>query len=390
MLSIAPQARVRRSSILLVALVAACTPGTTALAAPGSGTVALTIAGEGRAAKALVASGVEVSAIAPAKKRGKRLVLPVQSIVVGKSATVKLSGGVRLEAGTRSVELRSSRVKLTARRAVISTRIGKRRVGVFAAELPGGAAKLDRAKAIARLAGVKLRLTRHGARLLRGKLGLSDLPPGVPQSGPISSPSPLEPRPASAVDVTDIAIAWYPRDSWVRYLASGVGPQDGTFATDGAWKGAPMTSPAHPCSDAAYGGAPSDSFDYELHFAPKSGWYDPPTGTAAIQGGGSVSFKWASHGIDLTASNPEVELDPTSPRVTFRFSGSGGTAYPNQRAALTQLDLTGQPAISNAGRTRTYGAVRGRLTEDGQAVFAGFYPPPDDGFGCVTVAFTTP
>jgi hypothetical protein len=419
------QTRIFRSPVLLAALVAlvgVCAPGF-ALAAPGAGTVALTLGGEGKAGKALAANGVEASAIAPAKKRGKRLALPVRSIVVGKSASVKLSGGVRLEAGRRSIGLRSVRVKLTARRAVVSARIGKRRVGVFAAELHGGAAKLDRAKAIARLTGVKLGLTRRGARLLRGQLALSSLPHGllgklginakgtggetkggggggqgqggsgpggVPQSGPIANESPLKPRPASAVDVTDIAIAWYPRDSWVRYLASGVGPQDGTFATGGAWKGAPMTSPAHPCSDAAYGGAPSDSFDYELHFAPKSGWYDPPTGTAAIYGSGNASFKWASHGIDLTASDPEIEIDPANPRAIFRFNGSGGTAYPNQRAVLTKLDLTGQPTISNGGRTRTYSAVRGRLTEDGQAVFAGFYPPPNDGFGCVTVAFTTP
>jgi hypothetical protein len=415
--------------LLVAALALACfamvvLPTSTSAAVAGSGHVTLTLGGKGKAAKALTRAGVRIVAIAPARKRGKRVKLPVERIAVGRSATALLRGGIRLEAGKRTAVLRSLRLRLGAWRATLSAKLAKRRLAVLTAKLSQGKASLDRTAVTARLAGAKLSLTASAARLLRAKLGVAEIsagnlgrlavaagpkrrdaggtvpggggsqapdpPPGAPKSGPIENGPPILPRPATAVDVTDIAIAWYPRDSWVRYVTSGIGsttPQNGFFVSGGVTKGPATTSASHPCSDVAYGGTPSDAFDFTYHYAPKSGWYDPPTGAAAVYGRGSVRFSWQSHGIDLVASDPEIELVPGNARAIFRFSGSGGTAYPNQRAVLTELDLAGQPLVS--GNTRTYTAVRGRLSEDGQAVFAGFYPPPDDGFGCVTVSFAT-
>lgn len=401
---------------LLACLVVAIAPGA-ASAAAGSGGVTLGVGGTGKAARALKAAGVQVGAISPAKKRGARVVLPVRSISVGKSATVALRGGVAFRAGKRSLRLKAVRLTLTAKRATVSAKAGQRRLAVFAAELPRGRAKLDRSKVTAKLTGTKLALTAKAASLLRTKLAVAGVRAGAlgqlavdagprggsggggggtkpgpggpgagnPQSGPIRNEPPVLPRPATAVDVSGISIAWYPRDSWVRYLTSATGAGDGIFASDGATKLAPMTTPDHPCSDAPYAG--SGSFDYGFSFTPKGGWYDPPTGSAAIYGQGGVKFKWRTHTIDLTASDPEIELDPSNPRTVFRFNGSDGTAYPNQRAVLTKLDLTGRPTV--VGNTRSYTATRGVLTDDGAAVFAGFYPPAD-GFGCVTVSFTTP
>lgn len=415
---------------LAVALAVGCLamavwPAAAPASVAGSGNVTLTVGGKGKAAKALAWAGARIVAIAPAKKRGKRVTVPVERIAVGGSATVVLRGGIRFRAGTRTAALRSLRLRLTTRRATLSAKVGKRRLAVVTASLPKGKASLDRAAVTAKLSGARLALTPKAARLLRARLGVagisagalgrlavaagpkrngagggtvpgaggpkaSEPPPGAPKSGPIENGPPTLARPATAVDVSDIAIAWYPRDSWIRYLTTGVGPttpQNGFFASDGATKGPATTSASHPCSDVPYGGTPSDSFDFTYHYAPEFGWYDPPTGAAALYGRGSVRFRWQSHGIDLVASDPEIELVPSNPRTIFRFSGSGGTAYPDQRAVLTELDLAGQPVVS--GNTRTYTAVRGRLSEDGQAVFAGFYPPPDDGFGCVTVSFTT-
>jgi Htaa len=403
----------------------AALPAATSASIAGSGDVTLAVGGDAKAAKALVRAGVRIVAMAPAKKRGKRVTLPVERIAVGRSATVVLRGAIRFKAGKRTAALRSIRLRLTARRATLSAKTGKRRLAVLTSKLPKGKTSLDRAAVTAKLSGARLALTPKAARLLGARLGVagisagalgrlavtagpkrsgagggttpgtgrpkaSEPPPGAPKSGPIENGPPTLPRPATAVDVSDIAIAWYPRDSWVRYLTTGVTPstpQNGFFASGGATKGPATTSASHPCSDVSYGGTPSDTFDFTYHYAPQSGWYDPPTGAAAIYGRGSVRFSWQSHDIDLVASDPEIELVPSNPRTIFRFSGSGGTAYPNQRAVLTELDLAGQPVVS--GNTRTYTAVRGRLSEDGQAVFAGFYPPPDDGFGCVTVSFTT-
>jgi hypothetical protein len=407
-------------SVLVACGVVASVSATSSASVAGSGEVTLRLGNAGEVAKALAVAGVEVRAIAPAKKRRKRIVLPVAGIAVGSSATVTVRGGIRLRAGRRAAALRSIRVRLTARRATVSAQAGRRRLVVLAAELAKGKTRLDRTDTTAALAGAELRLTPKAAAFLRAKLGVGALRAGalgrlgvdahprkgsaggtpgpggtgggsgpgggVPRSGPITGPEPPAPsRPATAVDVGDIAIAWYPRDSWVRYVTSGVGAGDGIFAGGGASKLAPMATADHPCSDVSYSG--SGSFDYGFAYAPRSGWYDPASQTAAIYGQGSVQFRWQSHGIDLIASDPEIELSPSGSRAIFRFAGSGGTAYPDQRAALTELDLAGQPAV--AGNTRTYTAVRGRLTEDGQAVFAGFYPPPDDAFGCVTVSFAT-
>jgi Htaa len=414
------------AAALVLGCLAMGLPASASASVAGSGEVTLTVGGNGKAAKALARAGVQIVAIAPAKKRGKRVRLPVERIAVGRSATAVLRGGIRFEAGKRTAALRAIRLRLSARRATLSAKTGKRRLAVLTARLPKGKASLDRTAVTAKLAGGSLALTPKAARLLRARLGLAEIPAGelgrlavaagpsrrsgtgggsapgaggpkapqppvgTPKSGPIEGGVPTLPRPATAVDVSDIAIVWYPRDSWLRYLTTGVSPstpQNGFFASGGATKGAATTSASHPCSDVSYGGTPSDTFDFAYHYAPQSGWYDPPTGAAAIYGRGSVRFSWQSHGIDLVASDPEIELVPSNPRTIFRFSGSGGTAYPDQRAVLTDHDLAGQPVVS--GDTRTYTAVRGRLSEDGQAVFAGFYPPPDDGFGCVTVSFTT-
>jgi hypothetical protein len=209
---------------------------------------------------------------------------------------------------------------------------------------------------------------------------------GGPVAGPIVSEPPLLARPATAVDVSAVKVSWHPRDSWVRYASSGVAAGDGILTSNGA---VGINSTSSPCPD-----RPSDSdaqLPYTIDFAAKPSWYDPVSGAAGIYGQGSVAFKWKAHTIDLTASDPEIEIAGPASRAIFRFSGSGGTPYPNQRAALVGLDTVGKPSVSNGGKTLTYSLMRGTLTADGVNVFAGFYTPPEnDEFGCVSVAFTTP
>jgi len=271
----------------------------------------------------------------------------------------------------------------------------------------GGAApvrvKLGRG-ALTQLAGRTTRVTVHAvvrgggerrvqtlALVLRRAAGGGDSGKGGAGAGPVAAPittpePPVLARPVTAVDVSGVKIAWYPRDSWVRYASSGVGPNDGVKVGNGA---AALESKASPCPD-----RPSSSdalLAYGAEFTPRASWYDPLSGSAGVYGQGSVAFKWAVHNIDLTASDPEIELTGASSRAIFRFSGSGGTPYPNQRASLLSLDTAGKPTVSNGGKTFTYSLTRGTLTADGVNVFAGFYTPPDnDEFGCVSVEFTTP
>lgn len=377
-----------------------------AYAAPGSGGVNLTVGGG-----ALADSGVKALALAPATKRGARIKLPVQTIVVGKSANIVLRGGIRFKAGKRSLKLRAVRLRLSAESVSISARAGKRRVTIFSTGLAKGKAKLDRSKTTAALAGAKLALTRKGARLLRNKLGVDDIVAGKlgklgvdakprtgnggggggsggggPKSGPLFAEPPVMARPLSAVDVTGVSIVWYPRDSWVRYVDSGTGANDGFFVANGATKGAPMVTDNHPCSDDSYPG--SGQFDYEYHFTAKSSsWYDPVSGMAALYGQGDVRFRWSDHGIDLTVSNPEIEINGSLSRSIFRFSGSDNTAYEGQRAVLTTLSMAGQPTSSGGGAF-SYQKMGGRLTKDGESVFAGYYTE-GVGWGCVSASFAT-
>jgi hypothetical protein len=265
-------------------------------------------------------------------------------------------------------------------------------------------------KALAELAGssaaVRVRVVLHadggktvqtvGARIGRpasgpapggsGSGGGGGTPSGAPSSAPIVGEPPLLARPATAVTVGSVELSWSPRDSWIRYVSSG------TAAVDGVVPGAGATgvqSTSSPCSDRP---SPSSAaLDYTIDFPAKESWYDPLSGQAGIYGSGNVAFRWVAHSINLTAAEPEIEIDGASSRAIFRFSGSGGTPYPNQRVALETLDTAGRPTVTNGGKTLTYDLMRGRLTSDGEKVFAGFYTAPSDNeFGCLSASFTLP
>jgi hypothetical protein len=210
-------------------------------------------------------------------------------------------------------------------------------------------------------------------------------------SEPISGEAPVLARPLTAVAGENVRVKWYPRASWVRYVATG----EGTIASGGALT---VGSEISPCPAQAGGregaeAAPSgQSFPYEVDFAPAASWFDPAGGQAAIDGAGSVSFRYRGHTINLTGSEPEIQLNGAASQAVFRFSGSEGTPYPNQRVALLSLATTGQATsttTSEGKTTYTYSLLRAALTPDGEKVFAGFYPAPtNNGFGCISASFT--
>lgn len=208
---------------------------------------------------------------------------------------------------------------------------------------------------------------------------------GVPSAPPIEGEPPVLARPATAVTVSGVQISWMPRDSWVRYVSSGTAPSDGVVPGGGATG---VAATASPCPDRP---ASSPSLNYTIGFAAKESWYDPLSGEAGIYGSGNVAFRFLGHSINLAAADPEIEINGPASRAIFRFSGSGGTPYPNQRVALENLETAGRPTVSGGGKTLTYELMRGRLTENGEEVFAGFYPgPTDNEFGCVSASFTLP
>jgi hypothetical protein len=212
-----------------------------------------------------------------------------------------------------------------------------------------------------------------------------------PKSEPISGEAPVLARPLTAVTVEGVTLKWFPRASFVRYVATG----EGLTATAGATTLLSETSACPAVSGSAEGteGAPTGlSFPYEVDFTGAASWYDPASGQAAIDGSGSASFRYKGHSINLTGSEPEIQIAGAASQAVFRFSGSEGTPYPNQRVALLKLSAGVPTQTTSEGKTTySYDLMRGQLTADGEKVFAGFYPAPtNNGFGCVSVSFTQP
>ncbi|MBS1845933.1 MAG: HtaA domain-containing protein [Actinobacteria bacterium] len=205
-------------------------------------------------------------------------------------------------------------------------------------------------------------------------------------SEPVSGEAPPLARPLTARTVERVGIKWFPRTSWLAYVATG----EGTTTTGGATSvfSTVAPCPAQPGSNEGGGSSSGVSLPFEIDFTPTESWFDPATGAAAINGTGSVSFRFKGHGIDLTGSDPEIQINGASSQAVFRFSGSEGTPYPDQRVALLKLATT---APTQEGNTYTYNLLRATLTPDGEKVFAGFYAAPtNNGFGCVSASFTVP
>jgi hypothetical protein len=222
----------------------------------------------------------------------------------------------------------------------------------------------------------------------------------APTTAPITNEPPALARPATAVDIKASTLTWRVRDSFVQYLNAGGGRSDGVTAVTPA-----IADPA--MKGCTSSGAVNDAdLLYQHRFPFVRGWYDPASGTAALSYAGGVHFGYSAHTIDLTAADPEIELNGAASRAIFRFNGSGGTAAGNKREVLMNLAPSagavpkacsvdpgpaGVPqAVGNPDGTTTYTFERiAGVIPDGsaQTVFAGFYLPGDR-FGWITVAFT--
>ncbi|HVY79071.1 MAG TPA: HtaA domain-containing protein [Solirubrobacterales bacterium] len=392
----------RRATVIAVvlALSAALAAPAPAGAAGPTGNTTLTVTAA--KARTLGKRGIALAGVRGADTVGRqtRLQIGGGEIEAGEAA-LTTQGALRFLAGKgrsrRAVRLSSLVVQL-GQTSTLSGKLGgdKRRV-LFDLRAPAGGLLIDPAEGTAQLHRARLAWRRGTLRTLRRKLG-AQVPGGIlatmrvgaatvfdrtPQPGPLSDEPPRLARPASAVDVTSASLTWHVRDSWIRYANTETAPE----TLEGASAGAPIAESSHPCPDRPASTDPTLVYSYSFPFA--EGWYDGASGEAALYGLGGVRFKYLGHGIDLTTRNPEIEINGSASRAIFRLRGEGALAYPDKRAAILSLALTSAPAEGPAG-TFTLGApIRGSLTNDGQAVFAGFYPPPNNGFGCFSVSFTT-
>ncbi len=401
-----------RSLLLALAALALLAPASASAASAGSTQIDL----GGRASKSLRSQGVVLKAKHPARIVDGVLRLPVSTGIVTSTAYLNQRGGLvvrrKLKGRWRSLTISELQLRIGARSSVVGS-VGRTRLTVFTLAAPASTPSLNARNGSVSLRGASVTLTRKAGTAIKRALklrkrpggrfgtatvealvtGTGDSGPGgsgpggggggngTPGSGPISNEPPLLTRPASAVDVSGLTLSWYPRDSWLRYLNTSTASGDGVIASGGV-----TPAPTSETSDCPDTGTPTNpGLPYSYAYPAKNGWYDPVSGHAGLYFQGAVTFRWKGHGIDLTASDPEIEVTGDS-RAIFRFSGSDGTAYPDQRAELVKLAATPQPGAS--GQV-TYTLAKGSLTADGASVFAGFYPA-GGGFGCVSVSFTAP
>jgi hypothetical protein len=393
-----------------------CTVGAIALPAgasaatpAASGTSVLTLQ-----TVALGIDGITTSAVAPAKAKGSKFTFPVKTASVGTTATLGLSGGLRLRAGTHSVTLSAPQLRL-AKDSRLIAKLGKATVTVFSVD--GAKRKLNSSPGTVALRGATVRLTVAGAAALRRALHLRHLAPGVlgrltvdakrgttttdggPTTGTpttttpgsvttpggatttpggaaptdLGGPAPLA-RPASAVGVSAAGITWHVRDSFIQYINSG----EGTATSGGASADPPTVRPGS-----------SVPLVYDFHFPFKEGWYDPVSKTARVAYTGTVTFNYKGHGIKLTATDPEIEIAGTASRAIFVTSNSGTAA---KRGVLVKLDPSAATATTHSpdGTSHAYTQIPGTIPADaGASVFAGFYAA-NDPFGWVNADLTTP
>ena len=387
---------------LLALLLVSAVPASAGAAEPtGNATLVISAA----KARLLAERGIGVEGVRGAESEGRETRLQVSGGTIGTAAaTLTTEGGLRFLVGrgkARRVARLTGFVAELGPDSRLSARLngGKRRTVFELVSRPGGIVT-DAAKGIAQLHGARLVWRLNVARALSRRLG-TNVPrgplgrirvsaativaagPDTPKSGPLGDEPPLLPGPASAVDVTGASLTWHVRDSWIRYVNTEVAPE----ALEGATAQAAIPENSHPCRDRPAGTNPTLVYSYDFPFS--NGWYDPASGTAALYYRGGVRFSFPGHGIDLSARNPEIEINGTASRAIFRMRGGGETPYPDKRAALLDLATAGPPGEGPASTFGFPAPVRGALTSDGQAVFAGFYPPPNNGFGCVDVSFTT-
>jgi len=441
-----------RSSRFLPAVCLAAATLVAAFAAPASASAAVTGARaeldlDGPAARQLERDGARVTVVRPADKVQRRLRLPVSVTVVGTGASSGLSGSLSFRAGKRSVAVSRLRVTVGAgRRITVTGWLRGDPVTVLTGTAPKAGFALDRTASTAAFAKAGVTLSRDVARTLRrllrlrhtptsrlGTLGLiratgdatvgtgssspsSSSSPGAaagggsgsapsaagPQisSGPITDETPPLARPATAVDVVSSTVTWRVRDSWIQYIAAGnPSGTTGTTPSGGAFR-----SPASQQGCSSDGSVNTALLTYQFGFAFQRGWYDPASQQASLTFAGAVNFRYPSHGIDLSASDPEIQVNGAASKLVFGFSGSEGTDLGGKRGTLTDLKvdgppapracaadaaptLTANPAVS--GTTRTYERIPGTIPGGtGASVFAGFYPAGAP-FGWLTVSFTT-
>ncbi|MDO8214220.1 HtaA domain-containing protein, partial [Conexibacter sp. CPCC 206217] len=331
----------------------------------------------GPVARRLRALGVRVEAVAPARRRGVVITLPVRNLAPlgSDSAVVALGGALRLRAGGRRVVLRAPQT-VVGPRSELSATVGSRQVVVLRVPAGRGRRALDATSGAVTLTRAPMVLTPAGARLLRAALRrpaiatgrvatvtlaadttVTGMPGFASVEGP---PTPggvtLTPRPAGAASITAGVVRWSPRPSWLGYLAQGGGAsgENGASFADGAFS-LPISG----------------------------GWYDRASGRAVVETAGTTHFQFLDHQIDVALSGWAFDLG-TTPKATSAIDVAlhavilPGPSIVGTRQPLFFLGPQGlAPQLSADGASVAWNDVPVTLTNEGIALYL-VYPYRSD------------
>jgi len=338
-------------------------------------------------------AGIKTRLVKPANSFTGRPQFPVRQVkfAKGDNPRINLGGAIRLSSkGKRQMQLKRLQVRTSSQLTIVKARFAgaNRRFLLIEREkftndpqtgetiVTGGRARLSNAavKVFRKHLGLKNKALK--SRAVWGTFDLYSLfkvtlPPKDPE-GEAPPVPPFTVKPDGATDLASATINWRVRDSFIRYVSSG----NGAKAIDGAVPG-----PAEELS-----GTPALVYSFGFPFT--SGWTDAATDTALIKGSGGVAFRHCRNTINFHVNEPEIELDGSNSRMIFRVNGLDGTAYPNQRAVVVDLDLT-QADESTSGKTTTWENIPGFVPEGSAGVFADFYFG-GDAFGELDLSVTRP
>lgn len=337
-------------------------------ATASAGDTVLTL--NGPVAKSLRGKGVRIFEQLPARGVGSKVELPVAGGTIAAKATIDHQGELRFKKGKRRLYFTSLAATVGSGKQKLTANYGKKKVTLFTIVNGRSTASINRGTSTAKLSGAALKLTPAARKLIRRKLRVSARKGTfgkIAVNAAIFAEPPVLARPATAVNLIASSVTVHVKESFANYISSGTGSGDGVSAANGAIPGPPASN------GVVYG------YTFPMR---ANGWYDPYSRTADVFGQGTVRFIWASRGINIQASNPEIEINGSASRGIFTF-GDG------KRAVMFNLAPVG-PTASADGKTLTYNAMPGSVAAGtDSSIFGGFYTPGDE-FGYTSATLTIP
>jgi hypothetical protein len=270
-------------------------------------------------AEALAANGVAVSPLRPARARGGGVRFPITGGAIGPASArgrIDHSGGLALRAGATRVALRSFRVHVGARRAILTARAGGARITALSLSLER--AKVTRNGLGTVVRGVRAVLSGQAAKALNAAFGTTLFSQGLP--------------------IGRVTVRAVPAQAELASGATTLALDDG--AAQALQSLDIQAAPIDPAT-AGSGG---------LSFPIAGGKANATTFAGAIRHSGGLRLSRGGTVVELTAFTIRVD---SSPDLTAAIGGD--------RVSILNLDLS-QLEASVAGRRIRLSGVRATLT----------------------------